>query len=248
MSRPSSIHNIIITASDEQYDKTVKINRNNKDERCIINLSNHVLSDNERSTLLKGLKFCRTWLTWNTVRLQIFQRRMRLRSFSHNPDVDNINSQTGTTPSQTTLDNFLNIPSTYAQSNSSITQNDPHRKFNACELNLIQWDPMLETSALEYLEPKISHEGQAQKGYGTLRVNIFPYPEKQHGINFISYDYCWHQQLFIRNVEIGILSYSNAVKVIQLCEVCMHGRFEYFMFLFWGMGLFNIVKVKWHKT
>jgi len=27
-------------------------------------------------------------------------------------------------------------------------------------------------------------------GYGTLRVDIFPYPDKHHGISFISYDYC----------------------------------------------------------
>ena len=30
-------------------------------------------------------------------------------------------------------------------------------------------------------------------GYGTLSMDIFPYPDKHHGISFISYDYCQYR-------------------------------------------------------
>ncbi len=41
----------------------------------------------------------------------------------------------------------------------------------------------------KYINPKvsISYKGEARMGYGTLGVDLFIYPDKQHGICFISH-------------------------------------------------------------
>ncbi len=86
------------------FNKTTCICLNNKNDRCVVNLSSHNLSEDETSLLLKGLKFCPTpgkpILQEIKNDLKAFFRRLKLRAHYYEEDL--------TPPtSQPTLDSFL---------------------------------------------------------------------------------------------------------------------------------------------
>ncbi len=87
-------------------DKTTRVCLNNKDDRCVVNLSSHNLSEDEISLLLKGLTFCPTpgepLIKEIKEDLKAFFRRLKLKAHYHEDDpTPNPN------PSQLTLDSFL---------------------------------------------------------------------------------------------------------------------------------------------
>ena len=89
------------------FDKTKIVCLNNKDDRCVINLSSHDLTETERSVLLKGLTFCPTpgepLIKDIKTDLTAFFRRLKIKHFYHVDEDEAIPQD----PTQPTLDSFL---------------------------------------------------------------------------------------------------------------------------------------------
>ena len=86
------------------FNKKTCVCLNNKDDRCVVNLSSHNLSEDEKSLLLRGLKFCPTpgepIIQEIKNDLKAFFRRLKLRAYFHEEDPDPPSNQS-------TLDSFL---------------------------------------------------------------------------------------------------------------------------------------------
>ena len=88
------------------FDKETIVCLSNKNARCVVNLSSYDLTDQERSVLLRGLKFCPTPGEPNIQELkedlQSFFRRLKIRAHFYNEDTESLPE-----PTQPTLDSFL---------------------------------------------------------------------------------------------------------------------------------------------
>ncbi len=91
------------------FDKEKSVCLNNRDDRCVINLSSYDLSEIDRSLLLKGLSFCPTpgepSLQDLKKDLKAFFCRIQLRDYHW---ADNETDPTPHDQSRPTLDSFLN--------------------------------------------------------------------------------------------------------------------------------------------
>ncbi len=105
-------HNLSNHVAIKFFDKTKFVCLNNKDDRCVINLSSHNLNESERSVLSKGLTFCPTPGEPNIQDikrdLKDFFRRLKLRAhyFEEDPLPDT---------NQPTLDSYLATPGPSSQ-------------------------------------------------------------------------------------------------------------------------------------
>ncbi len=93
------------------FDKQTVVCLNNKNARCVVNLSSYDLTEQERSILLKGLKFCPTPGEPNMQEirndLKSFFRKLKLRDYFYEEENEEPND-----PTQPTLDSYLSPPIT----------------------------------------------------------------------------------------------------------------------------------------
>ena len=132
------------------FNKTKIVCLNNKDDRCVINLSSHDLTETERSVLLKGLTFCPTpgepVIQDIKNDLKAFFRRLKIKHHYYDeeaqlPPMD---------PSQTTLDSFLTTQGTY-QTHVDVSKFKPKSKWEPENV-----DPAIETFCRAILN-EVSH-------------------------------------------------------------------------------------------
>ncbi len=116
---------------------------NNRDDRCVVNLSSYNLTETERSLLLKGLKFAPTPGEPNLQEikqdLKAFFRKLKLRDFFYEEDESS-------DPLQPTLDNF------FSQNNDPNIDLSKFKNPSTWEPDPQNVDPAIETFSRAVLE------------------------------------------------------------------------------------------------